>query len=77
MRQRGVEDAPVVRVDGDRVAQRQPVGQVRMLVVGVVAQGDQVGGGADLDGDGLAFGMQLQHLRAVQYSNEGGEGKVR
>jgi hypothetical protein len=61
--QRGVEDAPVVRVDGHWVAARDPLGQVRVLRVSGVAQGDQIGGGAHLDGDGLLLRQQLQHLQ--------------
>ena len=66
--ERGVEDAAVVRVDGERVAQSQPLRQVGMLVVPPVAQGDQVGRGAHLDGWRFVLGQQLQHLQSISQS---------
>ena len=62
LRQTAVENAPVVRVDGDGVAHVQPGAQEGVVCVRLEAQGDQVGGGADLDCGGFVPDQQIGQL---------------
>lgn len=57
-----VEDAPVVGVDRDGIVHLQPGAQERVVCVALQTQGEQVGGGADLDAWRLPVPLQLGQL---------------
>ncbi len=66
--ERGVEDAGVVRVQRQRVVEREEAADVRVVGIGLQAQRDQVGCGAHLDGGSAAGLLQLQQLQAHTYA---------